>query len=98
MLDDGFLSLWTELVEAYHGINGFGGDTAEIYAYTLMPFSYAPDAFAEGQQAGLRRLIAICQEFERLMICKLLLDGFSLAEWQVNAFAFKHRVHIKVIR
>ena len=26
-------TLWGELVEAYHGVNGFGGNTAEIYAY-----------------------------------------------------------------
>jgi hypothetical protein len=98
MLDDGFLHLWTELVEAYHGVNGFGGDVAEIYAYKLTPFSYVPDAFKDGQQAALRRLLAICQEFERLMKCSLLLNELSLAEWQSGVFVFTHRVHIKVVR
>lgn len=27
------LSLWTDLMNAYHGKNSFGGDTAEIYMY-----------------------------------------------------------------
>lgn len=27
------LSLWSELEQALHGTNGFGGDTAEIYFY-----------------------------------------------------------------
>lgn len=29
------LSVWSELEQAYYGDNGFGGDTAEIYAYRL---------------------------------------------------------------
>lgn len=33
----GLLRLWGSLVEAVHGVNGFGGDTAEVYAYTLLP-------------------------------------------------------------
>ncbi len=30
------LSVWAELEAAYRGDNGFGGNTAEIYVYTLM--------------------------------------------------------------
>lgn len=30
------LDLWAELIEAYHGVNKFGGNTAEIYAYSIM--------------------------------------------------------------
>ncbi len=33
------LSLWGDLVSAYHGKNGFGGRVAEIYAYRLMGYS-----------------------------------------------------------
>ena len=33
------MHLWGELVECYHGVNGYGSDTAEIYAYRLMPYS-----------------------------------------------------------
>ena len=31
------LSIWTELLLAEFGRNGFGSDTAEIYAYRLQP-------------------------------------------------------------
>jgi uncharacterized protein YlbG (UPF0298 family) len=27
------MNLWGELVECYHGVNGYGGITAEIYSY-----------------------------------------------------------------
>jgi hypothetical protein len=30
------LSVWSDLVDAYYGKNGYGGDTAEIYAYRLL--------------------------------------------------------------
>ncbi len=33
------LGVWSELEAAYYGKNGFGSDTAEIYAYRLMPRS-----------------------------------------------------------
>ena len=29
------LDIWEELVEAYHGVNGFGSTVAEVYAYRL---------------------------------------------------------------
>src|SRR5262249_25383349 len=35
------LLIWSELMDAYHGKNGFGGDTAEIYMYRLMPYDPA---------------------------------------------------------
>ena len=31
------ITLWVELEDAYNGVNGFGGDVAKIYAYTLQP-------------------------------------------------------------
>lgn len=30
------LSLWSDLDDAYHGVNGFGGHVAEIYSYRLL--------------------------------------------------------------
>lgn len=29
------LGIWDDLLEAYHGVNRYGGDTAEIYGYRL---------------------------------------------------------------
>lgn len=31
------LDVWGDLVAAYHGVNGYGSDTAEIYAYRMLP-------------------------------------------------------------
>jgi hypothetical protein len=45
------LSLWTDLEKAYHGTNSFGGDTAEIYIYRLMPRSpLAESALNKGKE------------------------------------------------
>jgi hypothetical protein len=33
------LDIWSELWQAYYGKNGFGSDTAEIYAYRLMAYN-----------------------------------------------------------
>ena len=30
------LGLWGDLVEAYHGVNPYGGDVAELYLYRFM--------------------------------------------------------------
>ncbi len=34
---DEMLGVWGELVEAMHGVNGFGGTDAELYAYRFSP-------------------------------------------------------------
>lgn len=39
--------LWGELVAAYYGVNGFGGDVAEIYAYRFQ--AYNPTIHCQGQ-------------------------------------------------
>ena len=31
------LGLWSDLEQAYHGTNSYGGDEAELYLYRLMP-------------------------------------------------------------
>lgn len=38
------LSVWTDLLEAEFGCNGFGSDTAEIYAYRLQPSNPATES------------------------------------------------------
>lgn len=40
------MQIWGELVEACHGVHGFGGHVAEIYAYRLTP--YTPTCHGEG--------------------------------------------------
>ena len=43
--------MWSELEEARHGTNSYGGDTAEIYAYRVMGHSPAVSAMKAAQQA-----------------------------------------------
>ena len=44
------LDVWVELEDAYNGVNGYGGDTTETYAYLVMPFSptYVNTRYTEG--------------------------------------------------
>lgn len=35
----GLLDVWGQLTEAMHGVHGFGGDTAEVYVYLLLPWA-----------------------------------------------------------
>lgn len=108
-MDDGYLEVFRQLVEAYHGINGFGSDTAEIYAYHLTP--YLPEINFESSKEkatrdmGIiahRRMVELCRQFERVMDCKLRFDvtrdddGIDLDEWTSKGWPFVHRVHVRV--
>lgn len=100
------VTLWGELIEAYYGVNGFGGATAEIYAYTLIDHSALLDAqFADSdtgrsarlesaKEAGLA-LHEVLTHFCRERECSAEIDGvpFGGAVWP-----FDHRVHVRIIR
>lgn len=46
------LQLWADLVEASHGVNGYGGHIAEIYFYRLA--RYDPSALKAQEDASFR--------------------------------------------
>lgn len=66
------VGIWTELLYCYEKRNGFGTDTAEIYAYRLMP--YNPTAVIHGKDKeediilASKSLIALidmfCEEYD----------------------------------
>lgn len=65
------LSIWEELVEALHDKNGFGGNTAEIYIYRLMPYVPLLTGSEISEQSKLdacrqanESLVALIQHFE----------------------------------
>ncbi len=94
------MKLWAELNEAWHGINGFGGDTAEIYSYRLQP--YSPMARTGNIQRGilchnaayaLVNLVEIfCGEYK----CAATIDNVPPRKWQDEIDIFDHRAHVRI--
>lgn len=106
------MKLWGDLVEALHGQNGYGGHTAEIYAYRLT--AYNPMAHGEGLRAETRDnaqrdmnalaancLAALCEEFQEAFECRVEIDGTtSIREWllRTNEHPYNWRAHVKISR
>lgn len=107
------LKLWGELIEAYHGVNGYGGDTAELYAYRFRRDDPAARLDkVDGEKCQLRKdaehaaeidarkaLYGLLWLFEHTVTnAKVRIDGKMLYQWQQIAEKFDHRVHVKVVR
>lgn len=104
------LSVWTHLEAAYHGKNGFGGDTAEIYMYLMQSNNPSAESARRGQGGGtcLKALHEQIQETNE-SLCALLkhfvesrsdirieVDGKEMGDW-VKTAGFDHRVHVRVV-
>jgi hypothetical protein len=101
--------LWSQLEQAYYGDNGYGSDTAEIYAYTLhehSPSLMHQDAtegglLYENQQEMYKNaeesLVSVLKWFEKQRNCNILVNGLSISEWKRTIGNFSHRVHVQVI-
>lgn len=81
------LDVWGDLVAAYHGVNGYGSDTAEIYAYRMLPDcprrrlsppgcgGLTDEAHAEAAQAAARNLYGLLATFrEHYPDCRIYPD------------------------
>ena len=105
------LMLWAQLEDCYSGRNGYGSDTAEIYAYTVMPHS--PSFAANPEKAINSPLIGECTKEMLLnaaaslvsvvnMFCKhrgctAEIDGFTPNMWiSQESGLFIHRCLIKI--
>jgi hypothetical protein len=100
------LSIWT----AYHGKNAFGGDTAEIYIYKLMPYEplvasvvgvlhespTAREASAWAYDRANTSLHALLTHFSKTRDARVEVDGHELGEWLKGA-RFDHRVRVRVV-
>jgi hypothetical protein len=101
---DQALNVWAELEDAYHGANGFGGDTAEIYAYRLMPMSpsysitsaYEMPEHPQMERRAWSDLIELCAKFQQHRNCKVVIDDVPLEDCDPNG-RFIHRSHVQVI-
>lgn len=95
------LDIWSELWQAYFGKNGFGGNTAEIYAYTLMPDSPSRNNSQRRQVTdGLiaaSSLYSLLELFKSRAQCKIEIDGKEMGLW-FKTQPLLHRCHVKIIR
>jgi hypothetical protein len=104
------LLLWGELVEAYHGVNGYGSDTADLYAYRFMrhqptavmvpapePGGMMAQIMDDAHKQAAWSLFALLVHFREFYGCTIEVDGRRLGKW-LAAAPFTHRVHVKVIR
>ena len=106
------MQIWGELVEAYHGVHGFGEHVAEIYAYRLTPYTptchgegllegsaLCRDAECEVQMKAGASFVQLCSYFTEVYPSRILLDGMLIPDWWnacVSAGGFAHRVHVTV--
>ena len=100
------MQLWEELMACVYGKNGYGGNVAEIYLYTVMPSCpYVTDDI-ESKQADQefenanKNLYDLCKLFEKRRNVKLFMfEGekpTSLSALVDGKILWTHRVHIGV--
>ena len=101
------LNLWKDFTEAYHGVHGYGGHVAEIYAYRLcrddptrrldgkcvMKEKSNQEAYDDAKLA----LIVLLQLFAKNMQAFIMVNGKTLAKWHEGNEPFDHRVHVEIL-
>ncbi len=93
------LSIWSELLLAYEGINKFGKNTAEIYAYRLYDTELNDDLedLEHKDIIAGRNLMEILTLFEDTYPCTITInEGIKIRDLEICGF--DHRLHIKVIK
>ena len=109
-----FALLWGEILEAYHGVNGFGGNVAEIYSYRLQRYSpiVHSDRMKQGEHRdkeewshyheAARALVSILEQFSCVYECKIEIDGVDPYTWvdtiSCGDYRFDHRAHVTVTK
>lgn len=105
------LSLWSELDEALAGKNGFGGDTAELYAYrfgrenprvsgVLRDLAHDVAVHEHGIEAA-EKLFDLLKLFESLREARCFVGathvgpGRRVGDWLAKE-PFVHRAHVRV--
>lgn len=103
------LDLWSELEQAFHGTNSYGGHVAELYAYRFRRYNPirangSGDIKAEAERddalAAAASLSALLHEFARRRECYVYV-GVSRQKWRpigpwLARTPFVHREHIQV--
>lgn len=100
------LALWAELVEAEHGVNSYGGDTAELYAYRFTGRSPCSEldhmkVTQLGRQSKMAMAASAGHALEWLLKSfaserdvRIEVDGVPLVRFHPGLF--DHRVHVRV--
>ncbi|MBK7823226.1 MAG: hypothetical protein IPJ61_19770 [Tessaracoccus sp.] len=96
------LMIWGDLVAAYYGRNGYGTDTAEIYAFrcadpgaAVRMRSDATQLADEGALAAAQGLHAVLGLFIQQYRAKVKVDGKLYGDW-VAARPLTHRTEVQV--
>ena len=101
------ITLWVELEDAYNGVNGFGSDTAEIYAYTVQPHSpgygyngggedvVATEISRELELNASKSLYEVLMLFKSKRDCIIFIEERKLGKWLLKDH-FHHRLYIRV--
>jgi len=99
---EGILNIWYELVTAYHQINGFGGNIAEIYFYHVITKSMELNRISETeyQKKDIEKIHLIFYNifdfFRKKFDCKLFINEKEFDLWFLEDNN-THRMHVKVI-
>jgi len=96
------IEVWMELEDALREENGFGGNTAEIYAYRLMEHrpslavtsSMGHEARAEAAALASKNLKTILMFFAECRRASVWIDDVPLKKW--NCAPNDHRWHVRV--
>jgi hypothetical protein len=96
------LDIWSELEQAYHGTNPYGGDTAEIYACRLV-VAHVHHSETEKEVAldASRNLHALLWWFARKRHADVMInvgrdhDGEPLSDALLTQL-ITHRIHVRV--
>lgn len=83
------------LRDAADGVNGFGGNTAEIYAYKLLPHrpsgSYDAEDYTNAARALGEIIYRLCKREDK----KAFINDEKWYAWiEVNEAEFDHRVQV----
>lgn len=103
------IDLWVQLEDAYNNENSYGGNVAEIYAFTLQPRTpgYTPNKHnslglmdkisAEIELNSSKSLYNILTLFKSKRECTITVDNRELDEWLLKE-EFIHRVEVEIIK
>lgn len=96
------MMLWDELARAYHGMNSYGGDVAELYISRCMEhssiFANNPDSALvkdDLREAG-KNIIAVVELFQQRYSCLVTMEEGPLEDLASGEYTW--RVHLKVTK
>ncbi len=106
------MTLWAELNEAWHSINGYGGNTAEIYSYRFQrysPMAHGSNRTETGDEKlkshyrqAASSLVDLVELFCTIYDCNAAIDNMKPNSWKheidTGLREYSHRAHVKIER